>query len=58
MGVGLPGPAHATDGFYSRVGLALMGAVADGDCGIDVACQMEGLPHTDEQRTLLRAEPL
>ena len=58
MGEGLPGPAHTIEGFYSRLGLALLGAVVDGDCGIDVACQMEGLPQTAEQRTLLREEPL
>ena len=58
MEEGLPGPAHTIAGFYSRLGLALLGTVVDGDCGIDVACQMEGLPQTAEQRTLLREEPL
>ena len=58
MGEGLPGPAHTIEGFYSRLGLALLGTAVDGDCGIDVACQMEGLPQTAEQRTLLREEPL
>ena len=57
MGV-LQGPAHTIEGFYSTLGLALLGTVVDGDCGIDVACQMEGLPQTAEQRTLLREEPL
>ena len=45
-------------GFYSSLGVALLGTVCDGDCGIDVACQMVSLPQTAGQRALLREEPL
>ena len=31
MGEGLHGPAHCIEGFYSRLGLALLGTVVDGD---------------------------
>ena len=41
-------------GFYSSKGIAVLGTVMDGDCGIDVACQMLGLPQTLAQRTALR----
>ena len=43
-------------GFYSSKGIAVLGTVMDGDCGIDVACQMLGLPQTLAQRTALREE--
>ena len=43
-------------GFYSSKGLAILGTVMDGDCGIDVACQMLGLPQTLAQRAALREE--
>ena len=43
-------------GFYSSKGLAVLGTVMDGDCGIDVACQMLGLPQTLAQRAVLREE--
>ena len=43
-------------GFYSSKGLAVLGTVMDGDCGIDVACQMLGLPQTLAQRAALRVE--
>ena len=43
-------------GFYSSKGLAILGTVMDGDCGIDVACQMLGLPQTIAQRAVLREE--
>ena len=41
-------------GFYSSKGIAVLGTVMDVDCGIDVACQMWGLPRTLAQRTALR----
>ena len=56
MGEGMVGPAHTIEGFYSRLGLALLGTVVDGDCGVDVLCQMEGLVQGAEQRRLLREE--
>ena len=59
--MGCQGPAVAVptiEGFYSSLGIALLGTICDGDCGIDVACQMLGLPQTASQRALLREEPL
>ena len=44
------------EGFYSTRGVAVLGTVMDGDCGIDVACQMLGLPQTPAQRVSLREE--
>ena len=41
-------------GFYCSLGMAILGTVMDGDCGIDVACQMLGLAQTADQRTCLR----
>ena len=43
-------------GFYNNIGVAVLGTVMDGDCGIDVACQMLGLPQTIEQRAAVREE--
>ena len=43
-------------GYYSRMGIAVLGTVMDGDCGIDVACQMLGLSQTPAQRAALREE--
>ena len=43
-------------GYYSSRGVAVLGTVMDGDCGIDVACQMLGLPQTPAQRAALREE--
>ena len=43
-------------GFYSGMGLVLLGAVVDGDCGIDVMCQMLSRPHNSEQSLRMRAE--
>ena len=43
-------------GYYSSKEVALLGTVMDGDCGIDVACQMLGLPQTLAQRAVLREE--
>ena len=47
---------HGLQGFYSSKGIAVLGTVMDGDCGIDLACQMLGLPQTREQREALRVE--
>ena len=52
----LPGEGHSIEAFYSSMGLAVLGTVVDGDCGIDVACLMAGLPQTAVQRALLREE--
>ena len=43
-------------GYYSSKGVAVLGTVMEGDCGIDVACQMLGLPQTIAQRAVLREE--
>ena len=43
-------------GYDSSRGLAFLGTVMDGDGGIDVACQMLGLPQTPAQRAALREE--
>ena len=43
-------------GYYSRRGVAALGTVMVGDCGIGVACQMLGLPQTLAQRAVLREE--
>ena len=43
-------------GFYNNIGVAVLGTVMDGDCGIDVACQMLGLPQTAAQRAAVREE--
>ena len=42
--------------FYNRLGSVALGTVVDGDCGIDVACQMLGLPQTIQQRCSLRED--
>ena len=43
-------------GYYSSKGVAVLGTVMDGKCGIDVACQMLGLPQTLAQRAVLRED--
>ena len=43
-------------GYYSSRGLVVLGTVMDGDCGIDVACQMLVLPQPPAQRAALREE--
>ena len=47
---------HEIEGFYSALGVAVLGTVMDGDCGIDVACQMLSLPQTASRRAALREE--
>ena len=44
------------ESFYGRLGVVLIGTVMDGDCGIDLACMMLGLPQTAETRAVLRQE--
>ena len=43
-------------GYYSSRGVAVLGTVMDGECGIDVACQMVGEPQTLSQRDAMREE--
>ena len=42
--------------FYGEMGYAILGTVADGDCGIDVLCQMVGEADTAQSRSKLREE--
>ena len=44
------------DSFYARLGIVILGSVMDGNCGIDTACMMLGLPQTSENRNALRQE--
>ena len=44
------------ESFYGRLGIVLLGTVVDGDCGLDTACMMLGLPQTFENRVALRQE--
>ena len=43
-------------GFYTRLGVVLLGTVADGDCGMDVACQMLAIYQSAAERSQLREE--
>ena len=43
-------------GFYAERGMIVISTVVDGDCGLDVACIMLGLPRTEANRTALRQE--
>ena len=43
-------------GYYSRRGVSLLGTVMNGDCDIDVDCQMLGMQQTIAQRAALRKE--
>ena len=56
MGQEIYQDAAPLEGFYSRLGIALLGTVTDGDCAIDTMCIMLGLPQTQEQRNALRDE--
>ena len=49
-------PSTSFEGMYEKMGVVLLGTVCDGDCGIDVACQMLSLPQTFEHRRTLREE--
>lgn len=42
--------------FYGRLGRVILGTVMDGDCGIDVACMMLGIPQTVQARRQLRED--
>ena len=54
LGANIPQSEAHLEGFYCNLGIALIGAVMDGDCGIDTMCQMVGLPLTFEQRVAIR----
>jgi hypothetical protein len=42
--------------FYGRLGRVILGTVMDGDCGLDVACMMLGIPQTLQARRQLRED--
>ena len=50
------GGGSCLQGYYSSRGLAVLRTVMDGDCGIDVACQILGLLQTIAQRAVLRED--
>ncbi len=48
MACGVDGGSPASiNGFYARLGLAVLGAVTDGDCGLDVRCCVDLPPPPD-----------
>ena len=51
-----PGDGDSLQSFYYHFGLALLGTVMDGDCGIDVCVQMLGQPQNKDTRIALREE--
>ena len=48
--------ALAFEDFYYRLGVALLGTVMDGDCGLDVCCQMLGILQNVTNRNSLRKD--
>jgi hypothetical protein len=54
----LPGPVQSDsdniEAYYHKLAVAVLGTVADGDCGVDCCCQMMSLPQTKTQRQTLR----
>jgi hypothetical protein len=54
----LPGPVQSDadniEAYYHKLAVAVLGTVADGDCGVDCCCQMMSLPQTTTQRQALR----
>ena len=52
-------PAVAADtiqAFYCKLAIVLLGTVMDGDCGVDVACQMLGRMQNAESRNAIRQD--
>ena len=45
------------ENFYRKLGVIILPTCTDGDCAIDTACVMLGLPRTLENRNALRQEP-
>ena len=43
-------------GYYNMLGMVVLGTAVDGNCGIDVMCQMKGLPANDHNIRQLRTE--
>ena len=44
------------EAFYGRLGIVLLSTAMDGDCGVDTACRMLGLPTNASSREELRRE--
>ena len=43
-------------GYYNKLGMVLRDAVADGNCGLDVMCQMKGLQREPLHMNMLRTD--
>ena len=56
LGTSLECEGDSIQAFYGRLGVVLLGTVVDGDCGIDAACRMLGLPQTASRRDEFRRE--
>ena len=56
MGQSVTHDTTTLEGFYNAIGIALLGTVTDGDCGIDTMCIMAGLQQTAAQRLELRED--
>ena len=54
--VDLESEGESIQAYYGRLGIVLLGTVMDGDCGIDTACMMLGIPQTAANRDALRRE--
>ena len=57
LGCPVPVEGNSLATSCSRLGLALLPTVADGDCAVDTMCMMVGLPSSRGTRDLLRQEP-
>ena len=56
VGEPLGAAGHSLEEFYQSRGVVLLGTVVDGDCGIDVMCNMLSLPQTLGTRSGLRQD--
>ena len=52
----IPQDTNTMAGFYSAIGIAVLGTVCDGDCGLDAMCMMARLQQNADQRDKLREE--
>ena len=52
----LPCEGDSIEAFYGRLGVVLIETTMDGNCGLDLACQMLGLPTKPSCRDELRQE--
>lgn len=56
IGHDLPCDGDSLQAFYQRRGVAVLGTVVDGDCGVDCACMMLSLRQCLDERMKLREE--